>query len=205
VGLPKKTNQAPSVVQRGRVAQTKKDNAPNKRPRKEKTRPLQKTVNVSQPVVDRHLVDIPQSSTQVRYRNENASTSKNPDDLVLGNRETSTGIQVISINYTSSGEVYDCTTTIVNQCFSTISAENFLTNPDPKTMTECKWRLDWNKWKEAIEVELNSLKKRKVVTDVTPTPLRIFSVGFKCVFTQEKNENNKVERYKVRLVAQGFT
>jgi hypothetical protein len=45
-------------VKRGRIATTKKDNAPNKRPRKEKTRPLQKTMNVSQPMVDRHLVDI---------------------------------------------------------------------------------------------------------------------------------------------------
>jgi hypothetical protein len=49
-------------------------------------------MNVSQHRVDRHLVDIPQSSTQPRYRNENASTSENPDALVLGNHETSTGI-----------------------------------------------------------------------------------------------------------------
>jgi hypothetical protein len=92
VEVPKKMTQAPSVVKRGRVAQTIKDNAPNKRPRKEKTRPLQKIVNVSQPMVDRHLVDIPQSSTQARYRNEYASASKNPDALVLGNHEASTGI-----------------------------------------------------------------------------------------------------------------
>jgi hypothetical protein len=117
-----KPTQASSVVKRGRVAQTKKDNTPNKHPRKEKTRPLQKIVNVSQLVVDRHLMDIPQSSTQARYRNENASTLKNPDDLVLGNHETSTGIQEIFINYTSSGEVYDHSTTIVNTCLSIIIA-----------------------------------------------------------------------------------
>jgi hypothetical protein len=104
VQVPKKTTQDLSIVKRGRVATTKKDNASNKRPRKEKMRPLQKTVNVSQFVVDRHLVDILQSSTQVRYRNENASTSENFDYLVLGNNETSMGIQEISINYTSSGK-----------------------------------------------------------------------------------------------------
>jgi hypothetical protein len=91
-------------------------------------------------MVDRYLVDIPQSSTQGHYRIKNASTLENPDDLVLGNLETSTGIQEISINYTSSGEVYDRSTTIVNPCFSTIIAENFLANPDPKTMAECKRR-----------------------------------------------------------------
>jgi hypothetical protein len=51
-------------------------------------------------VVDRHLVDnnIPQSSTQARYINENARTSENSDDLVLGNHETSKGIQEMFIN-----------------------------------------------------------------------------------------------------------
>jgi hypothetical protein len=145
--VPKKMTHTPSVVKRGGggIAQTKKDNTPNKRPRKEKMTPLQNTVNVSQHVVDRHPVDIPQSSTQVRYRKESASTSENLDALVLGNHEASTGIQVIFINYTSSEELYDRNTTIVNPCFSIIIAENFLANPDPKTMAECKGRSDWNK------------------------------------------------------------
>jgi hypothetical protein len=66
VEVPKKTTQAPSIMKRGRVATTKKDSAPNKRPRKEKTRSLQKIMNVRQPVVNRHPVgtNIPQSSTQ---------------------------------------------------------------------------------------------------------------------------------------------
>jgi hypothetical protein len=206
VEVPTKSIQAPFVVKRGRIATTKRDNAPNKRPRKEKTRPLQKTVNVSQHVVDRHLVDIPQSSTQARYRNENVSTSENPDDLILGNHETSTGIQEISINYTSFREVYNCSTTNINPCFSTINAENFLVDPDPRTKAECKRCLDQNKWKEAIEAKLNSLMKRKVFTYVIPTPPRILPVGFKRVFIRKgnRNENNEVVRYKVRLVAQGF-
>jgi hypothetical protein len=49
-------------------------------------------------------------------------------------------------------------------------------------MAECKRRLDWNKWKEPIEAELNSLKKRKMFTDVIPTPPIIFPDGFKWVF-----------------------
>jgi hypothetical protein len=52
VEVPKKTTQAPSVVKRGRVAQTKKDKTTNKRAKKEKMMPLQKTVDVSQPMVD---------------------------------------------------------------------------------------------------------------------------------------------------------
>jgi hypothetical protein len=101
--------------------------------------------------------------------------------------------------------VYDRSTTIVNPCFSTVIAENFLADLDPKTMVECKRRSDWNKWKEAIKPELNSLKKRKVFIEVIPTPLKIFVVGFKWVFIQKRNENNEVVRYKARLVVQGFT
>jgi hypothetical protein len=123
----------------------------------------------------------------------------------LGNHETSTGIQETSINYTSFEGVYDRSTTIVNPCFSTIIAENLLADPDPKTMAECKGCSDWNKWKEVIQAELNTLKKRKMFTDVIPTPPRIFSVGFKWVFIQKRNKNNEVVRYKARLVAQGFT
>jgi hypothetical protein len=125
----------------------KKDNASNKRTRKEKTMSLQKIVNVDQPVVDRHLVDInmPQSSTQAYYINENSSILENTDILILRNHKESNGIEEISINYTSSGEVYDHNTIIVNSSFSTIIAESVLTNPDPKTMAECKKRSNWNK------------------------------------------------------------
>ncbi len=104
---------------------------------------------------------------------------KNPDNVVLGNHETSTCIHEISINYTSSGEVYDRSSTIVNPSFSTIIIEHVFVDPDPKTMSECKRRSNWNKWKESIEVELNSLKKRTMFTDMIPTPPIIFRVGFK--------------------------
>jgi hypothetical protein len=52
------------------------------------------------------------------------------------------GIEEISINYASSRKVYDHNTTITDLYFSTIIAESFLNDPDPKTMTECKKRSD---------------------------------------------------------------
>jgi hypothetical protein len=85
--------------------------------------------------------------------------------------------------------------------FSTIIAKNFLNDPDPKTMVECKKRSDWNKWKEAIEGELNSLKKRNVFIEVKPTPPRTFHVEFKRGFVRKRNDNNEEVRYKARLVA----
>jgi hypothetical protein len=56
----------------------------------------------------------------------------------LGNYEESNGIEEISINYISFGEMYDHGITIVNSSLSTIIAESVLANPDPKTMANCK-------------------------------------------------------------------
>ena len=111
-----------------------------------------------QPEVEQHHsnTDDPQSSSQTCYTNE-TKTSEIPDNLVLENHEASKRIEEISINYTSSEKVYDRSTTITDICFSTIIAESFLNDQDPKTMAECKNQSDWNKWKEAIEAELNSL------------------------------------------------
>jgi U3 small nucleolar RNA-associated protein 14 len=58
----------------------------------------------------------PQSSSQARYTIE-TRISEVSNNLVLGNHEASNEIEEISINYTSSGEVYDRITTIVNLCF----------------------------------------------------------------------------------------
>jgi hypothetical protein len=102
----------------------------------------------------------PQSSFQARYTNE-TRISKIPDNLVLGNHEASNGVEEISINYTSSRKVYDRSTIIANLCLSNVIAENFLNDPDPKTMTEYKKHSNWNKWKEAIEAELNLRNKRR--------------------------------------------
>jgi hypothetical protein len=113
-------------------------------------------------------------------------------------------VQEISINYTSSGELFDRTIMVANSCFSTMVAD-LLNDHDPKTMAECKQCSDWIKWKEAIEAELDSLRKREVFSNVIPTPPRIHPIGFKWVFIWKRNENDEVVRYKARLVAQGFT
>jgi hypothetical protein len=137
------------------------------------------------------------------YITEQARRSEDPDSLVLENHDEFHGVQEISINYTSSRELLDCTTMVVNSCFSTMVTD-LLNDPDPKTMAECKQHSDWIKWKETIEVELDSLRKREVFSNVIPTPPRTYPAGFKRGFIQKRNENNEVVRYKARLVAQGF-
>ncbi|WCJ40675.1 Retrovirus-related Pol polyprotein from transposon RE1 [Euphorbia peplus] len=61
------------------------------------------------------------------------------------------------------------------------------------------------KWKDAIQVELDSLKKREVFGPIVRTPEGVKPVGHKWVFVRKRNEKNEITRYKARLVAQGFS
>ena len=60
-------------------------------------------------------------------------------------------------------------------------------------------------WKEAFEVELNSLSKIEVFGIVVQTPECVKTLGYKWVFVRKRDKNNEITRYKVRLVAQGFS
>ena len=172
----------------------------------------EKTGKTSKISIDRHLkdkqcpVDIcdPQSSPIMRIDTE-AETSEDPRSIVLGNHDESLRVDEIAINFVETGESYDRKSTIVD-CYLSEQIANILqTDSDPKSMTECKKRSDWDKWKIAIETEIASLYKRKVFSAVMPTPPGILPVGYKWVFVRKRNENNEVVRYKARLVAQGFT
>jgi hypothetical protein len=68
---------------------------------------------------------------------EQAGGSEYLNSLIFGNHDEFHGEQEISINYTSSRELLDRTTMVVNSCFSTMVAD-LLNNPDPKTKAECK-------------------------------------------------------------------
>jgi hypothetical protein len=111
VEVPKKTTPSPSTKKSGRAETTRKDTASEKRPRKEKINAPRKSKKVIRPEVERHHKNAndPQFSSQAHYTNE-TRISEIPGNLVLGNHEASKGIEEISINYTSSEEVYDRST-----------------------------------------------------------------------------------------------
>ena len=75
---------------------------------------------------------------------------------------------------------------------------------DPLTLEQEKSSLDWPKWHDALQAKYNLVRKHNVfgplVTDLTTRP-----VGHKLVFVKKRNAKGEIVRYKVRLVAQGFT
>jgi len=126
------------------------------------------------------------------------SNMGNQDELDELNEE-------IATDYAKSRELYNRKTIVVDINFVSKIAEIIDEDSKPKSMAECRERLDCVQWKEAVETELRSLNKRQVFWPVAHTPPKVFSVGYKWVFVRKRNEDNVVVRYKARFVAQGFS
>ena len=124
--------------------------------------------NTTQPLVERHLEDIqcpmdrsdPQSSS-VMHINTKARTSKDPRSIVSGSHDESLRVDKIGINFIETRESYDRKSIIVDIYFSEQITHILQTDSDPKSMTKCKKRSDWDKWKVAIETEIASVIKGK--------------------------------------------
>ena len=74
---------------------------------------------------------------------------------------------------------------------------------DPLTLLQATKRPDWNKWEAAIQDELKSLAAFETfeVVDLPPSKR---PVGCKYVFKIKYKPDGTIDKYKVRLVAQGF-
>jgi hypothetical protein len=111
-----------------------------------------KTGNITQPLVEKHLEDIqcpadrsdPQSSSVMRINTKNG-ISEDSRSIVLGSHDESLRVDKIAINFTETGESYNHKSIIVDIYFSEQIANILLTDSDPKSMTECKKRSDWDK------------------------------------------------------------
>ena len=74
----------------------------------------------------------------------------------------------------------------------------------PQSIAEAQKRLDWPKWKEAMERELNTLEKART-WETVPRPPNTEIVGSKWVFRIKRKADGTIDKYKARLVARGFT
>jgi len=77
--------------------------------------------------------------------------------------------------------------------------------PKPKTIHEARNSKYWPEWLSAIHQELASLEAMEVYQEVEELPPGKKAVGSKWVLVLKRDENGNISRFKVRLVAQGFT
>ena len=75
---------------------------------------------------------------------------------------------------------------------------------DPTTLVEAQSRSDWRQWQVVIEAEYDSLRKHNVFRTTT-TDLDKPLIGHKLIFTRTLDAQGNFTRYKMQLVAQGFS
>ena len=75
---------------------------------------------------------------------------------------------------------------------------------EPQSLKEAKSRPDWPRWEKAIEEELKLLREART-WEVVDEPRDVNVVGSKWVCKAKKDASGSIIRYKVHLVAQGFS
>ena len=89
--------------------------------------------------------------------------------------------------------------------YNDVLASVLIMPKDPKSYGEAMASPESEQWKTAIEVEKDNLRRRGVLREVPRPPGRdIRPIGTKLVF-KTKIKDNKIDKFKVRLVARGFT
>ena len=153
----------------------------DKNPRKKKGTEKQDALNITKSV-PKEIQSVPEETQIIQGEIQNEENHE------------------ISIDFINTGKLWDRTEMEnIDEIFSYAVACDIVNgneDPEPRSLTECQHRQDWLKWKDAIQVELNSLNKRKVFGPVVLTPKAVKPVGYKWVFVRKRNEKNKITRYK---------
>ena len=94
--------------------------------------------------------------------------------LMLENKE-------ISLMFTDAHGMIERSFMTIDDVFAYSVAQVIIDDDEiePFSIAECQRRVDWPKWKEAIQVELDSLAKRQVFGLVVVCPTNMKSVGHK--------------------------
>ncbi|XP_019184046.1 PREDICTED: uncharacterized protein LOC109178951 [Ipomoea nil] len=136
--------------------------------------------NVNRPEDDRPEDGEPSEPARA-LNNMNTGNAEHPDQNILGNDDDLVDVNIeTAINFVDTGETYNRDLIVVDDTFAYAVACNIPQNnldPEPKSITECRKRSDWLKWKQAIEAELNSLNQRKVFGPTVLTPKDVIPIG----------------------------
>jgi hypothetical protein len=147
--------------------------------------------------LERKCFDI---SHNVKFTNKFPKASDFEEPLITPSLPTST--ESSSSDPSEPPEIFD-EIEVLPPPPQTFSAKSEPPNGDPATYEEALRRPDAQKWIEAMEEEMNSIDTNKtwVLSDL---PRGRKCIGTKWVFRTKRDGNNKLERYKCRIVAKGY-
>ena len=92
---------------------------------------------------------------------------------------------------------------VVSHRFGKWEEANIAVTDDPKSFRDAMKGSNSQKWKPAIEAEMNSLRKNNT-WELVDLPHGKSAIGSKWVFKTKLNADGTINKHKARLVAQGF-
>ena len=93
---------------------------------------------------------------------------------------------------------------LISMSVSQLSGSNALGEFEPRTYSEAMRCIDHQKWKLAMDQEINALLNNSTWTLVSQLPAGRKAIPCKWVYKIKYDENGKPVRYKARLVVKGF-
>ena len=160
---------------------------------------------------DPHTLAASQSSALTlkcgRLLGSNDSHPQKRKPMAQGPKEPTVNPTIAYSYYASLDDVWRRNEMIVDDALAFAVATEIMLSDGIKwrSVDECWRRTNWSSWKQAIQVELDSLTKCKVFGPVAHIPPHMKPIGRKWVFVRKCNEKNKIVQYKTRRVAQGFS
>lgn len=100
-----------------------------------------------------------------------------------------------SINFIATGTYWNRRKTIIDNAFVYKVAIDVLSNNEDlelKSVEECRYRKDWPKWKDVIQLELNSFENHEVFRPTVQTLEGVKPIGFRWIFVWKHNKNNEI-------------
>ena len=76
-------------------------------------------------------------------------------------------------------------------------------SPEPISLQEAERRADWQEWKQAMQKEIDTIHEQQT-WELAELPPNVRTLGVKWVLVVKTTATGAIERYKARLVVQGF-
>ena len=76
-------------------------------------------------------------------------------------------------------------------------------SPEPISLQEAERRADWQEWKQAMQKEIDTIHEQQT-WELAELPPNVRALGVKWVLVVKTTATGAIERYKARLVVQGF-
>ncbi|GJW40115.1 hypothetical protein Tco_0065960 [Tanacetum coccineum] len=102
-------------------------------------------------------------------------------DMKILSEEEMNDMKEMSNNYSQTNILWDQNELgDIDEIFSYSVASDIMggdDDPEPKSIIDCQIRPDWDKWKDAMQAELNSLNKQKLFRPIVTIPRDVKLVG----------------------------